>query len=223
MHAFASSLAALRVLGDAKLDVAALRRRVEAARGCARPRRRRTLPPRTASPGSNARARFAAREVAAFAGARPRPAAPAAARAQARVMRLVADLARCFVSRLPVRRTLIEEEIENRGKQKRSWMVAGVPRSRPVGQAQRSRLALRRHRPRVVAREHGVAVGAGAQGVGVGVRHAGASARGVLDVPLRYPVAPRVEELHMRFAADVGVFALEGDRGAVAVTGADRA
>ena len=197
------SLAALRgMLGDAKLDVAALRRRVEAQREDARDRaavnarRRESL---VAGSKRFERARVALGEdTAALAGARGRGRLHQQQRALvARRWRLVADLARVFPI-APVRSGGDDGGGGGGGgggtggKQKRSWMVAGVPldlgqTGKPNGAGSLS-----------AAIGHGLLPGST---VSQSEQERRASALGyvtqavlqlaaVLDVPLRYPVAP---------------------------------
>lgn len=200
------SLAALRgMLVDAKLDVAALRRDVEAHREDARRRtavnakRRESL---VAGDKRLARARVALGEnAAALAGARGRGRLHQQQRALvARRWRLVADLARVFPI-APVRSGGDDDGGGGGGggvgggtggKQKRSWMVAGVPldlgqSGKPNGAGSLS-----------AAIGHGLLPGST---VSQSEQERRASALGyvtqavlqlaaVLDVPLRYPVAP---------------------------------
>jgi hypothetical protein len=197
------SLAALRgMLGDAKLDVVALRRRVEAHREDARDRaavnarRRESL---VAGSKRLERARASLGEdAAALAGARGRGRLHQQQRALvARRWRLVADLARVFPI-APVRSGGDDDGGGGGGgggtggKQKRSWMVAGVPldlgqTGKPNGAGSLS-----------AAIGHGLLPGST---VSQSEQERRASALGyvtqavlqlaaVLDVPLRYPVAP---------------------------------
>ena len=220
------------MLGDAKLDVAALRRRVEAQREDARPRRRNARRRESLVAGSKRSSgpRALGEDAAALAGARGRGRLHQQQRALvARRWRLVADLARVF----PIAPVRSGGDADGGGggggggtggKQKRSWMVAGVPldlgqSGKPNGAGSLSAAIGYGLLPGSTVSQSEQERRASALGY---VTQAVLQLAAVLDVPLDTP-SPRARrgatcDLQQTWASSHS----RGTAGAVAVTGADR-